>query len=332
MFMKNILILSCGTRNKVVQAFKNDWNGRVVATDCSPLASALYEADEYYIVPKINEKNYLSVILEICEKEQINAVFSLIDPELNLLADNKNLFEERDIIIIGSKKKQCDMSLDKWAMYEWLMENGYKCAKSYRELDKFILDYENRVIDFPVVIKPICGSASLQIVIANSLETVKNVMDNYDNMMIQEFLNGQEIGVDCYIDLLSEKLVEAFSKKKIKMRAGETDKSVSFKDDKLFGFVQKFLQEVGYLGVVDVDIFDVEGEYYISEVNPRFGGGYPHAYACGVDFTKLIYNNLNGVENVCNIGNYKENIYMIKYNEICIKSEEGIYNGKNKKN
>lgn len=326
--MKNILILSCGTRNKVVQAFKKEWNGKVVATDCSPLAPALFEADEYYIVPKIVEDNYLAVILDICEKENINAVFSLIDPELNLLAENKKLFDERNITIVGSGKKQCDMSLDKWEMYEWLMENGYKCAKSYRELERFIFDYENEKIDFPVVIKPICGSASLQIVIAYNMETVKSIMNNYGNMMIQEFLKGQEIGVDCYVDLLSGKLVEAFSKKKLVMRAGETDKSVSFKDDKLFNYVEQFLNKVGYTGVVDIDIFDVDGEYYISEVNPRFGGGYPHAYACGVDFTKLIYNNLNGMENVCNLGDYEEDIYMMKYNEICIMKEEGIYNGK----
>ena len=50
--------------------------------------------------------------------------------------------------------------------------------------------------------------------------------------MIQEFLNGQEIGGDCYIDMISSELVSVFTKKKILMRAGETDKAVSFKDEK----------------------------------------------------------------------------------------------------
>ena len=59
--------------------------------------------------------------------------------------------------------------------------------------------------------------------------------------------------------------------------------------------------------------------YYISEVNPRFGGGYPHAYECGVNHMKLILNNLQGEQNKVNIGNYDEEIYMMKYNEIAIK-------------
>jgi len=34
---------------------------------------------------------------------------------------------------------------------------------------------------------------------------------------------------------------------------------------------------------------------------------------------RLILNNLQGKANVKNIGNYDENIYMMKYNEIAIK-------------
>jgi carbamoyl-phosphate synthase large subunit len=55
------------------------------------------------------------------------------------------------------------------------------------------------------------------------------------------------------------------------------------------------------------------------EINPRFGGGYPHAYECGCDHMKLIINNLNGKSNENQIGLYDENVYMMKYNEVAIK-------------
>ena len=76
----NILILSCGTRNKIVKYFRRELDGRgtVVATDCSPLAPALYEADRYYIVPRVDSDNYLNVILDICQENEIEAVLSLI--------------------------------------------------------------------------------------------------------------------------------------------------------------------------------------------------------------------------------------------------------------
>ena len=139
-----------------------------------------------------------------------------------------------------------------------------------------------------------------------------------DDLMIQEFMEGVEIGADVYIDLISGEVVSIFTKKKIKMRAGETDKAVSFKDPALFELIDKFVTEAGYRGQVDIDIFEIQGHYYISEVNPRFGGGYPHAYECGCDHMKLIMNNLNGIVNTKNIGAYDEGIYMMKYNEVKI--------------
>ena len=167
--------------------------------------------------------------------------------------------------------------------------------------------------------KPVRGSASIAISKVFDKETIELLFAHADNLMIQEYLDGQEIGADVYIDMISGEVVSIFTKKKIVMRAGETDKSVSFKDEKLFSWIEKFVKEAGYRGQIDIDIFEINGEYYISEVNPRFGGGYPHAYECGCDHMKLIINNLQGRVNDRKIGNYKENVYMMKYNEIKIR-------------
>ena len=55
----NILVLSCGTRNKIIQYFKRELNGagKVIATDMSPNAPALYEADVHYIVPRMGRRS-----------------------------------------------------------------------------------------------------------------------------------------------------------------------------------------------------------------------------------------------------------------------------------
>lgn len=316
----NILILSVGTRNKIVQYFKEvlGKNGIVVATDCSSIAPALYEADKHYIVPRITTDNYLEVILNICQKERISGVLSLIDPELSLLAKNSEQFAKLGAKVIGSSFEVCERSLDKWEMYQWLMGHGYNCAKTYCSLRQFRDALERKEISFPVFVKPRLGSASICINKVHNQEELEVLMKYQDNLIIQEFLDGQEIGVDCYIDLLSHDLVSIFAKKKLVMRAGETDKAVSYKDKALFELVEKFVIEAGYLGQIDIDIFMVGGHYYISEVNPRFGGGYPHAYECGVNHMRLIVNNLDGLENSKQIGRYIEEVYMMKYNEIKI--------------
>ena len=317
----SILILSAGTRNKIVQYFKKTLgeNGKVIATDMSTIAPAIYEADKYYIVPRITEPGYIDIILDICKKENISGVLSLIDPELSLLAENEEKFKNIGTTVIGSSYELCERALDKMQMFQWLRSHGYNCAKSYVDKNEFFADVKTGKANYPVFVKPVRGSASIAISKVFDNETVDLLFDHSDNLMIQEYLDGQEIGADCYIDLLSGELVSVFTKKKIVMRAGETDKSVSFKDEKLFELIKKFVNESGWRGQIDIDIFEINGEYHISEVNPRFGGGYPHAYECGADHMKLIVNNLNGIVNSDVIGNYKENVYMMKYNEIMIR-------------
>lgn len=316
----NILILAAGTRNKIVQYFKKTWDGvgSVIATDASKLGPAIYDADKYYIVPPITEPGYIDKILEICKKEQIKGVLSLIDPELSLLAANEEKFKAVGTTIIGSSYDLCEMALDKMQMYEWLKAHGYNCARSWMDKEEFYKAVDAGEVSYPVFVKPYRGSASISISKVYDKETVDLLFAHEDDLMIQEFLDEQEIGADVYIDLISGEVVSIFTKKKIKMRAGETDKAVSFKDPALFALIEKFVNDAGYRGQIDIDIFEIGDQYYISEVNPRFGGGYPHAYESGVDHMKLILNNLSGKVNEKNIGAYDEGIYMMKYNEVKI--------------
>ena len=316
----NILITSVGTRNKVVQYFKKGFSGigNVIVTDMNDLAPAIYEADKYYLVPRIDDPTYIDKLLDICKKEKIDCVFALIDPELSLIAENKDKFLEIGVTPLISDYDAVELAFDKYKMYKFLSSNGYKCAKSYIDKNEFYKDLDADIISFPVFVKPYKGSASININKVNSREEIDTLFSVYDDLLIQEFLDGQEIGADVYVDPFSKKVVSIFTKEKIKMRAGETDKARSFKDNKLFDLIVDVVEKIGYKYMIDMDIFRINGEYYISEINPRFGGGYPHAYECGVNFPKLIINSMNGIKNEKSIGDYEEDIYMMKYNEVKI--------------
>lgn len=316
----NILILSCGTRNKIIQYFKKELNGigKVVATDCSELAPALYEADLHYIVPKIDDLGYLENILQICRENFITAVLTLIDPEISLLAKYRDRFLEVGTIPLVSSYDLVERSFDKFDFYLWLIEHGYNAVKTYADRELFYHDIDAGKMNYPVFLKPRRGSASLNIKKAFDKEDVEFLMKRYPDLLIQEFMGGKEIGTDVYIDLISHEVVSIFTKEKILMRAGETDKSVSFKDEKLFSLIKQFVKEAGYVGAIDIDIFEMGGEYYISEVNPRFGGGYLHAFETGVNFPRLLVNNLHDRTNAPIIGKYEVGTIMMKYNELSI--------------
>ena len=319
----NILILSAGTRNKIVQYFKKELNGKgnVVATDCSNLAPAIYEADKFYIVPRIDADNYIDIILDICQKEKIDILISLIDPELSLIAKNIEKFKAIGVNPVISDYDKVEMCFNKYEMYKFLINNNFKTAKSYINKEEFYKDLEDGKITFPVFVKPVTGSASININKITSKEELEVLWKMSDPLIIQEFMNGQEYGIDTYVDMISKEPVLIFLKKKLKMRAGETDKALSVKNEKLFKLIKEFVKKAGFVGIIDIDVFEVDGEYYISEVNPRFGGGYPFAYETGANVPKMIINNISGKINTPEIGNYKENVAMMKYSEIKVVEE-----------
>lgn len=122
-------------------------------------------------------------------------------------------------------------------------------------------------------------------------------MKEDETLIIQEFMNAVDLDVDVYVDMISKEAVSMFSKKKIETKIGGANKTISFKDPKLFELVNKITDIFDFSGTIDMDFFYKDGEYYLSEINPRFGGAYIHAYGAGVNFPKLIINNIKGISN-----------------------------------
>lgn len=315
----NILILSCGTRNKLIRYFKEPGNGigRVFGTDCSPYAPALYETDAHFLVPRMTSPDYPDRLLSICQKEQIDAVLPLQEDELYLIATHRDQFIQAGITPIVSSPQTIELCRDKYAFYRHMKQNGLPVLPSCQNLDEFQNCLEAGEIDFPVFIKPVRGCGSIGIQKVDHMELL-SVLCKYspEDMLIQQFAEGEEYGVDLYVDLLSHRPVSIFIKKKLRMRAGETEKSVSVKDEALFSLIRETAASLSLAGPIDMDIFRIGQDYYISEINPRFGGGYPHAHACGMDFPKLIANNLAGKENPDTSGNYEEGVCMLKYTDL----------------
>ena len=130
----NILITSVGRRTKLIEYFKNHFD-KVVVTDATNLAPAIYEADKYYLAPSIKSDRYIEFLKEICKKENIKGILSLIDPELHLLSEYKEEFKNIGVSIIGSSKEVSETCFDKWKMYKFLKKNKFRTAKSYIDID-----------------------------------------------------------------------------------------------------------------------------------------------------------------------------------------------------
>lgn len=299
-------------------------SGKVVATDSWSVSPAIFLADKQYIVPKITNPNYINAVIEICKREDIKAIFTLIDPEIDLLAVNKHLFEDIGILPLCPSKKTADLCFDKFEMYKYLKQNGINTPLTFHQLADFKVAFSRGEIQFPVFIKPRTGSGSVGAHRVNTMQDLENYyLENSFDYIIQEFMQG-DCDADAYIDYYSKKVVSIFSKKKIETRIGGASKTISFKDKRLFDFIESFMHLFDFAGAIDMDFFFRDGEYYLSEINPRFGGAYLHAYGAGVDFFKLIINNIEGKVNDCNIGDYDEGVLMLMYDDVVIVKEKDL--------
>lgn len=320
----NILFCSAGRRVELLKDFRKsmDEGDRIIAADLSNLAPALYVADVHYLVPRIDDPSYLDTILDICRKEKINAVTTLIDPEIELLAKNRARFEEIGVEVLAPYTETAELCFDKFKMYQYLTAHGVPTPDTWGNYASAMAAIENGDLAFPVFVKPRTGSGSVGARKVQDAETLKALCGTDSSLIIQRLMAG-DLDADVYIDTISHKAVSAFSKRKLETKIGGASKTVSFKDEKLFAFIRKITDLLKFNGPVDMDFFYQDGTYYLSEVNPRFGGAYLHAYGAGVDFIKLIKNNLNGVENTPVFGNYEDDVVMMMYDSVVITKLAG---------
>ena len=319
----NYLMCSVGRRGELMKDFRKSMEegSRIIATDNSPYAPALYFADKQYLVPRIDAPEYIDTILSICKKEKINAVTTFIDPEIMLLARNRDKFGEIGVEVLAPYTETAELCFDKYKMFQFLNSKGVRTPRTWGTYEETIKAIDQKEVFFPVFVKPRTGSGSVGARKIEDKEALHAAFEADPSLIAQEMMTGEgcfDLDADVYIDTITHKPVAIFSKRKISTTIGGANKTISFKDERLFKFATEALSHFKFNGPIDADFFYKNGEYYLSEVNPRFGGAYLHAYGAGVDFIKLIDKNLKGEANNSIIGQYDEGIVMLMYDSVVI--------------
>lgn len=297
---------------------------KIVVTDHSEVAPAMAFADKAYLVPLISDPDYIPMILDICKKEQIEAITTLIDPEIMLLAKHREEFEKLGVLVLAPYEETAKLCFNKYELYRFLTEHQINTIRTYGTFEEFENAFRAGEITFPVFVKPREGSGSVGARKIETMELLRQVTEEDKSLIIQELMTGKDLDADVYVDTVSHKPVAMFSKRKLSTTIGGANKTISFKDETLFAFIKSVLSVMQFNGPLDMDFFYQNGQYYLSEINPRFGGAYLHAYGAGVDFVKLIAENIKGNENKENIGDYEEDIIMMMYDSVVIRKKSEI--------
>lgn len=301
----NILFSCAGRRRYLLKYFKEalNGNGKIIATDMQDSAPALTEADVIEIVPAVYASNYIECIKSICLRHNVKAIISLNDLELPILASRKKEFTNIGINIIVSDPKIIEICFDKYQTYKYILSLGLNAPTTYISLNDAINALKLKQLQFPLIVKPRWGSGSIGIEIAydqEDLETLFHLVKKKikrsilasastsdESVIIQEFINGSEYGIDIMNDLSGSHCGVSI-KQKLSMRAGETDKAKTIENELIQNIGSTIARSLKHIGNLDCDILEKDGKYYVLELNPRFGGGYPFSHEAGVNLPKAI--------------------------------------------
>ena len=227
----NVLMTSVGRRVKLIEYFVQEWGsaGKIIAVDCDPTAPALFAAHHRQIVPRMDAPDYVQALEEICLRYDIRAVLSLIDPELGVLAAHAEQFSRLGVQAVVSGTDVVNLCLDKKATCDFLRARGLPCVPTYT-LEEVRAALASGELAYPLLAKPRKGSASLGLVRIENEAELAALAQKTDELIVQTFLQAEEYGVDGYVDLVTGELTTLFTRKKIRMRAGETDRSLAIRD------------------------------------------------------------------------------------------------------
>lgn len=309
----NILLTSAGRRGYLVEFFKRELDGigEVHVGNSSALSPAFYYGDKSVVTPLIYDENYIPFLLHYCEENHIDALISLFDVDLYVLAQHKDDFKKIGVQVIVSEPEAILTCNDKWQTYQFCMEHGFAAPKTYCRMKDVKAALLAGEITYPVIIKPRWGMGSIAIYQAENEEELdvlarkvqKEIFDSYlryesafdedECVLFQEKIKGQEYGLDVVHDLEGNHCLTVV-RKKIAMRSGETDCAQVVIEPEIEALGTEVGEALGHIGNLDMDFFVTEDEVYVLEMNARFGGGYPFSHLAGVNLPGAIVKWLKG--------------------------------------
>ena len=311
----NIIITSAGQRVALVRDFKETLvrfyaEAKVFTTDMNPeLAPAAYVSDGCFEVLRVTDENYISQLLDICKKNEIGMIVPTSDTELLVLAENKKLFNDNDIIVCVSDLDFIKVCRDKRNTGDFLEKHNIRVPKA---VDKY-----NPT--FPLFAKPYDGSLSTNLhYIKNAEELTQDILDD-PKLLFMEYIDKEtykEYTIDMYYG--TDNCVKCIvPRERIKIRAGEINKGRTVKCP-LMDYIKERLDKIeGCIGCICIQVFfnplteDVVG----IEINPRFGGGYPQSYAAGGNYPEMLIKEYFLGEKIAYIDDWKDNMLMLRFDD-----------------
>ena len=308
---------------KMIKEIK-DFNIDIVITDLVDKDCAGLEiSGKKYIIPKGNNPDYISTVLSICKKENINVVIPQFGHELVSLSENLYLFEKEGIkVLVTENTKKLEIANNKYKLYDFF--KGSSFIPKYQYVDKFN-DMEDAIfsLGYPkklVCIKPLDGEGGkgfriltdkkFDVFIDNlegtqiSWEILKRQIDvslGIPKILVMEYLPGKEYSVDCVCK--NGHTYICIPRERIETDCGIATVTKIENNLEIIEMSKKIISQLDLSYNINLQFkYSESGQPKLIEINPRVSGSLIANYGAGVNMIeaslKLAYGIPLGMLNV----------------------------------
>ena len=302
--MTAVLFTCAGQRVDIVGAFGRA-GATTVAADANPLAPALYHADRYELVPRIDDPDYVPTLRRLVDAHDVRLIVPLTDLDQAILARAR---DELGALVLLPEAAVVERLADKYLAHVLFCEHGIPSPPTW------LPEEVPPDAPFPLLVKARAGFGSRHIYrAADRTELEFFLRYTPVESIVQACLGGEEFSIDVFCDLES-RCLNAIPRTMIESKGGESIKGMTIKDESLIEFGRFVSETLALVGPANVQCFrEADGTHLVTDINPRFGGGFPLPLAAGGRYPELALALARGERPEARLGDFREGIVMTRF-------------------
>ena len=302
--MTAVLFTCAGQRVDIIGAF-NDAGATTVAVDANPLAPALYHASSHELVPRIEDPDYIPALRKVAREYDVELIVPLTDLDQLTLARAR---EELGALVLLPEADVVERLGDKYLAHLLFEERGIASPSTWLPGDV------PEDATFPLLVKARHGFGSRHIYRAADRAQLEFFL-GYSPVesIVQTCLAGEEFSIDVFCDL-DGRCLNAIPRTMIESKGGESIKGMTIRDERLIELACDVAEKLRLVGPANIQCFrEADGAHLVTDINPRFGGGFPLPLAAGGRYPELALALARGEHPKPRLGDFEEGVVMTRF-------------------
>ncbi len=322
-----VLISSVGRRSQLLDCFREAFDelgiqARLIGIDADPEHSpAAHKVDACFRVPRCTDPEFIPAVSRLCREQQVNLVVPTIDTELPAYAEHRQEFLAAGTTVAVSGPETVRIARDKSETHRWLVQHGFPTVR--QDTPEGVIARPDQW-QFPLILKPVNGSASLGVHKVSSLPVLRALTEGTRGMIVEEHAKGQEHTVNVLVD--GGRCLCAAPHYRMEARGGEVSKGITRKNEHVMALAKDIAETLpGAYGALNIQCFvSDDGTVQVTEINARFGGGFPLANHAGAKFPRWMIEPLIDRQTTAAFAAWTDSVLMLRYDSaVFVPSGQG---------